>query len=412
MAQSDLQCRFCKAGLTHTFVDLGRTPLANSYLPEAALGEAEPSYPLHARVCGRCLLVQVEDVVPAEEIFSDYAYFSSYAASWVAHAKAYAAAMIGRFGLDPGSQVIEVASNDGYLLQHFVSAGIPVLGVEPAANVAAAAEAIGVPTDVAFFGVATAQRLREAGHAADLIAANNVLAHVPDINDFVAGFAVLLKPEGVWTIEFPHLLRLMQQVQFDTIYHEHYSYYSLLVVERILGAHGLRVFDVEELPTHGGSLRVYACHEAAAHATTTALQRLRACEAEAGLDRIETYAGFGPRVTAIQHALREFLNMAQAEGKTVVAYGAAAKGNTLLNSSGVGADSILFVADRNPHKQGKFLPGSHIPIRAPEAIFAARPNYLLILPWNLEKEIRQEMAQISEWGGRFVVPIPELRIVD
>ncbi len=412
MAQSDLHCRFCKAALTHTFVDLGRTPLANSYLPEAALGEAEPSYPLHARVCDRCLLVQVEDVVPAEDIFSDYAYFSSYAASWVAHAKAYAAAMIGRFGLDAGSQVIEVASNDGYLLQHFVDADIPVLGVEPAANVAAAAEAIGVPTDVAFFGVATAQRLREAGHAADLIAANNVLAHVPDINDFVAGFAVLLKPEGVWTIEFPHLLRLMQQVQFDTIYHEHYSYYSLLVVERILGAHGLRVFDVEELPTHGGSLRVYACHEGAAHVATAALERLRAREAEAGLDRVETYAGFGPRVAAIQRALREFLDTAQAEGKTVAAYGAAAKGNTLLNSSGVGADNILFVADRNPHKQGKFLPGSHIPIRAPEAIVAARPDYLLILPWNLEQEIRQEMAQISEWGGRFVVPIPELRILD
>ncbi|HBF99412.1 MAG TPA: SAM-dependent methyltransferase [Alphaproteobacteria bacterium] len=412
MTQSDLQCRFCKAPLTHTFVDLGRTPLANSYLPETALGKPEPSYPLHARVCAACLLVQVEDVVPAEDIFSDYAYFSSYAASWVAHAKEYAGAMIARFGLGPNSRVVEVASNDGYLLQHFVTAGIPVLGVEPAANVAQAAEAIGVPTDVAFFGVATAQRLRDAGHAADLIAANNVLAHVPDINDFVAGFAVLLKPEGVWTIEFPHLLRLMQDVQFDTIYHEHYSYYSLLVVARILGAHGLRVFDVEELPTHGGSLRVYACHEGAGHQPTPMLAALREGEVAAGLDRVETYAGFGPRVAAIQGALREFLATARAEGKTVAAYGAAAKGNTLLNSSGVSADSILFVADRNPHKQGKFLPGSHIPIRAPEAIFAARPDYLLILPWNLEQEIRQEMAQISEWGGRFVVPIPELRIVD
>ena len=405
-------CRFCNSPLDASFIDLGSQPLANSYVAPDRLAVSDPVYPLHARVCGACFLVQVDAAVPAEEIFSDYAYFSSYAASWVEHARIYAMMMIERFALNASSKVVEIASNDGYLLRHFVAAGIGVLGVEPAANVAKAAKDLGVATEVAFFGASAAARLKALGHGADLMVANNVLAHVPDINDFVAGFAVLLKPDGVWTIEFPHLMRLIQENQFDTIYHEHYSYLLLGTVERILAAHQLRAFDVEELPTHGGSLRVYACHALAEHETTERLMALRLSEQDAGMDVLETYRGFGARAKKVKLALLDFLDDAKRQGKKVAAYGAAAKGNTLLNYCGVTADQIEFVVDSNPHKQGRYLPGSRIPIHAPDAILTAKPDYVLILPWNLADEICRNMAGIKEWGGKFVLPIPMLRILD
>jgi SAM-dependent methyltransferase len=406
-------CHFCGAGLTDTFVDLGTMALADSYRSEAELAKPEPAYPLHARICRSCLLVQVDSVVPAEEIFSDYAYFSSYSESWVAHARAYAQAMAKRFDLGPDSLVAEVASNDGYLLKHFVDAGIPVLGIEPAANVAKVAEDDGVRTEVAFFNRDTARRLKEQGLAADLMAANNVLAHVPDLKVFVGGFPVLLKPDGVVTFEFPHLLNLIDEVQFDTIYHEHYSYLSLLVVEKILGAHGMRVFDVEELPTHGGSLRVYACHkDCTVHRAGPGLAAVRAKEKTAALDRLDTYAGFESRVMAVRDALLDFLRTAKAAGKTIAAYGAAAKGNTLLNYCGVGTDLIPFVVDRSAAKQGRYLPGSRIPIFGPEKIAEVKPDYVLILPWNLRDEIMAEMAHVGSWGGKFVTAIPELRVLD
>jgi hypothetical protein len=405
-----LACRFCAAPLRQTLVDLGSTPLANSYVDPAHAPAQDPAYPLCARVCGECFLVQVEDAVPAEAIFSDYAYFSSYSSTWVEHARAYTEAMRARFGLGAASLVIEIASNDGYLLRHFVAAAVPVLGVEPAANVAKAAEALGVATEVAFFGTATARRLRAAGHQADLMAANNVLAHVPDINDFVAGVPLLLKPAGVWTIEFPHLLNLLHQVQFDTIYHEHYSYLSLLFIERLMARHGLRVFDVEPLPTHGGSLRVFVCHQEAEHAAAPGLHAVRAQEAAAGLDRLATYAGFAPRVRLIRDRTLEFLRQAKAAGQSVVAYGAAAKGNTFLNHCGIGTELIAYAVDRNPAKQNHLLPGSRLPIHDPERIFATRPDYVMILPWNLAAEVSEQMAGIRAWGGRFVTAVPELRI--
>jgi hypothetical protein len=354
--------------------------------------------------------VQVEDAVPAEAIFSDYAYFSSYSESWVAHARAYAGAMAARFGLGAGRLVIEIASNDGYLLRHFRDLGIPVLGVEPAANVARAAEALGVPTEVAFFGVATARRLAAAGRAADLMAANNVLAHVPDINDFVGGVPLLLKPQGVWTIEFPHLLNLLNDVQFDTIYHEHYSYLSLLFIERLMARHGLRVFDVEHLPTHGGSLRVFVCHRDADHREAAGLRETRAQESEAGMDRLATYADFEPRVRAIRERTLDFLRAAKAKGRSVVAYGAAAKGNTFLNYCGIGTDLIAYVVDRNPAKQGRLLPGSRLPIHDPARVFETKPDYLMILPWNLSAEISGQMAGIRDWGGKFVTAVPAIKV--
>ncbi|MCC3304569.1 class I SAM-dependent methyltransferase [Sneathiella sp. HT1-7] len=409
---SPLTCRFCHQELSRTFVDLGSTPLANSYLREERDIAAEKSYPLHARVCENCFLVQVEDVVPAEDIFSDYAYFSSFSSSWVEHAKAYSEKLIEKLGLGKDSLVAEIASNDGYLLKHFVAKDIPVLGIEPAANVAKAAEKVGVKTEVAFFGVETATRLAKNGLQADLMAANNVMAHVPDINDFIGGVPVLLGEEGVFTIEFPHLLNLIEKVQFDTIYHEHYSYLSLLTVEKILTAHGLRVFDVEELPTHGGSLRVFACHKSTQKYTDTAgLNALRKKEATAGLDTIGAYQNFTPRVEKVRDDLLAFLKTAKADGKKVAGYGAAAKGNTLLNYCGVGPELIDFVVDRNPEKQGTLLPGSHIPVFAPEKIATEKPDYVLILPWNLADEISSEMAEVKGWGGQFVIPIPELMIL-
>jgi len=405
-------CRFCKTPLVDTFLDLGRQPLANSYLSAEQLAAGtEQAYPLHVRVCRKCFLVQADDAVPADAIFDDgYAYFSSYSTSWVEHAKRYAAAMTERFGLGPQSLVVEVASNDGYLLQHFVAAGVPVLGVEPTANTAEAAVARGVPTEVAFFGRATGKALAARGKA-DLMAANNVLAHVPDIGDFVAGFPELLKPQGVLTFEFPHLLNLIEKVQFDTIYHEHYSYLSLLAVEQVLRANGLKPFDVELLTTHGGSLRLFCAHMDSDHRETAALATLREREATAGLGRVETYAGFAPRVEAVRDSFRAFLAAEKKAGRRIAAYGAAAKGNTFLNYCGTTTADIEVVFDASAAKQGRFLPGSHLPILAPADVDAVKPDDLVILPWNLKDEIMGQMARIRDWGGRFVTASPETKVL-
>jgi len=406
-------CRFCGAQLKLSFADLGMSPPSNSYLEAADLNRMERFYPLHAWVCEKCFLVQLEEFETPEEIFSDYAYFSSYSDSWLAHAKAYTELMIARFGLGASSFVVEIASNDGYLLQYFVAQGVPVLGIEPAANVAAVAEKKGVPTLVKFFGTETATELAAAGRKADLIAGNNVLAHVPDLNDFVRGMSVLLKPGGVVTMEFPHLLRLMQENQFDTIYHEHFSYFSFVVAERVFAAHGLTLFDVEEIPTHGGSLRIYARHAAnAALPVSAKVTELRRREQAAGLERAETYHLFAEQVKATKRGLLKFLIAAKESGKRVVGYGAPAKGNTLLNYCGVRSDLVEYTVDRSPHKQGRFLPGVHIPIYPPERIMETRPDYVLILPWNLKDEVVAQMAAIRAWGGRFVVPIPEVSVLD
>jgi hypothetical protein len=406
-------CRFCKAPLVHTFLDLGRQPLANSYLTADQLAAGtEAAYPLHVRVCHRCFLVQADDAVPPGAIFdADYAYFSSYSTTWVEHARRYAAAMAERFGLGPESLVVEVASNDGYLLQHFVEMDIPVLGIEPAANIARVAIARGVPTEVTFFGEHAARALAARGYEADLMAANNVLAHVPDIGQFVAGFRELLKDEGVLTFEFPHLLNLIEKVQFDTIYHEHFSYLSLLAVEQVLRANGLRPFDVERLATHGGSLRLFCCHMGSGHEETGALAALRTAERAAGLDRIDTYAGFAPRVEAVRDSFRTFLAAENAAGRRIAAYGAAAKGNTFLNYCAATPADIVAVFDASPAKQGRFLPGSHLPILAPDAVREIRPDDLLILPWNLKDEIMAQMGFIADWGGRFVTASPETKVV-
>jgi SAM-dependent methyltransferase len=373
----------------------------------------EPFYPLHVYVCERCFLVQLEEFVSPEEIFTEYAYFSSYADSWVEHMRRYAEAITERLGLDGKSLVVEVASNDGYLLQHFVKKGIPVLGIEPAANVAKAAVAKGVPTLVKFFGEQTAGELVADGTRADLICGANVLAQVPRPNDFVRGLKLLLKPGGVITIEFPHLMKLMSENQFDTIYHEHFSYFSFLSAEAIFARQGLTLFDVEELSTHGGSLRIYACHEGdASHPVTGRARALRQREVDAGLLQLETYAGFDERVKETKRKLLDFLISARRAGKRVVGYGAPGKGNTLLNYCGIRTDFLDFTVDRSPYKQGKYLPGSRIPIFAPEKIFQVRPDYVLILPWNFREEIVQQMSGIRDWGGRFVVPIPETRVLD
>jgi 2-polyprenyl-3-methyl-5-hydroxy-6-metoxy-1,4-benzoquinol methylase len=362
-------CRFCGAPLGLSFADLGMSPPSNSFLQAADLNRMERFYPLHAWVCEQCFLVQLEEFETPEQIFSDYAYFSSYSESWLAHAQAYTQAMTARFGLNAASFVVEIASNDGYLLQYFVAQGVPVLGIEPAANVAAVAEEKGVPTLVKFFGTRTASELAAAGRKADLILGNNVLAHVPDLNDFVRGMALLLKPGGVVTMEFPHLLKLMQENQFDTIYHEHFSYISFVVAERVFAAHGLTLFDVEEIPTHGGSLRIYARHAAnPALAVQAAVAALRAREQAAGLERADTYRSFAERVKATKRSLLKFLIGAKESGKRVAGYGAPAKGNTLLNYCGVRTDLVEYTVDRSPHKQGRFLPGVHIPIHAPEKI--------------------------------------------
>jgi SAM-dependent methyltransferase len=411
------RCRFCAEPLTTTFCDLGMTPLSNAYVTAEQLDESERFYPLHARVCGSCLLVQLEAFESPEAIFGDYAYFSSYSESWLEHARRYAEDMRHRLALGRHSRVIEVASNDGYLLQFFKAMGIEVLGVEPAGNVAAAAEKAGVPTLVKFFGQAAARELAATNSRADLLVGNNVLAHVPDLNDFVAGLAIALAPGGTLTLEFPHLLRLVEGSEFDTIYHEHFCYFSLLAAIQVLAHHGLRVFDVDELPTHGGSLRLYACRvEESEHEFETAegLDRTAGVlEAErvAGLDRLQTYARFTGKVHEVKRALLEFLIDAKRAGKSVIGYGAAAKGNTLLNYCGIRGDFIDYVVDRNPYKQGRWLPGTRIPIHAPERIAETRPDYVLILPWNIREEIMSQMAGIRAWGGRFVVAIPRLAVL-
>ncbi|CAO3460166.1 SAM-dependent methyltransferase [Azospirillum argentinense] len=405
-------CRFCGTPLTETFVDLGVSPLANSFLKPEKLQAMEPFYPLHVYVCTGCFLVQLEEFESPEHIFSDYLYFSSFSQGWLDHANAYAAKMVDRLGLDERSLVVEIASNDGYLLQYFKQRGVPVLGVEPAANVAKVAVEKGIPSDVAFFGVETAKRLKGDGKSADLMAANNVLAHVPDINDFVAGFKVLLKPTGTITFEFPHLQRLIAENQFDTVYHEHFSYLSLLAVEKVFARHGLAVFDVEQLPTHGGSLRLFVRHaEDTSRPVTAAVETIRAGEAAAGLHDIATYRSFGRTVETTKREVLRFLIDAHAAGKTVVGYGAPAKGNTLLNYLGVGPEFVAFTVDRSPHKQGLYLPGTRIPIKAPEAILEAKPDYVLILPWNLKDEVMTQMAEIRSWGGKFVVPIPTVQVL-
>src|SRR5215510_1523587 len=404
-------CRFCGTPLKLSFADLGMSPPSNSYLEAADLNRMERFYPLHAWVCQKCFLVQLEEFETPEEIFSDYAYFSSYSDSWLAHAKAYTEAMMARFDLGASSFVVEIASNDGYLLQYFVAQGVPVLGIEPAANVAAVAEKKGVPTLVKFFGTKTATELAAAGRKADLIAGNNVLAHVPDLNDFVRGMSVLLRPRGVITIEFPHLMRLMEENQFDTIYHEHFSYFSFITAERIFAAHGLVLFDVEELPTHGGSLRIYARHvEDDGKPLGPRVDELRAREELAGFTRLERYASFDERVKETKRKLLDFLIAAKREGKSIAGYGAPGKGNTLLNYCGIRTDFLDYTVDRSPHKQGKFLPGTHIPICHPDRIGETKPDYILILPWNLRDEIIEQMAHIRSWGGQFVVPIPEVKV--
>lgn len=406
------RCRFCAAPLTHRFVDLGMSPLCQTHIEPHQLNHMERFYPLQAWVCGECFLVQLEEYVSPEAIFSDYAYFSSYSDSWVEHARRYTQAMIGRLGLTRESRVMEIASNDGYLLQHFVAAGIPCLGIEPAANVAEVARQKGVETVVRFFGVDTARVVAAEYGKPDLLLGNNVLAHVPDINDFVAGMKRLLAPGGVITMEFPHLLRLMAENQFDTIYHEHFSYLSLLTVDRIFRHHGLVVFDVEQLGTHGGSLRVFARHlENDNLPVLPSVQALQGEERAAGLDRHEAYAAFERQVHETKRAILSFLIQVKREGKRVVGYGAPGKGNTLLNYCGIRTDFLDYTVDRSPHKQGRYTPGTHIPILAPEAIRTTQPDYVFILPWNLRQEIVAQHAYVRDWGGKFVVPIPRVEVI-
>lgn len=406
-------CRNCGARLEHTFVDLGLSPLANSFICERDLDRPQTFYPLHAYVCGQCFLVQLEKFESPENIFSDYAYFSSYSDTWLEHARAYANEMVARLHLGPKSKVVEIASNDGYLLQFFQQANVPVLGVEPAANVAEAAQNRGIPTVVKFFGQETARELVAQGHQADLLLGNNVLAHVPSLDDFIRGLKIMLKPAGTITLEFPHLLNTIEQCQFDTIYHEHFSYFSFLSVNRALSCRGLRIFDVQELPTHGGSLRIYVCHcENSPTPISENCAKLQYRECVAGLDKLETYRSFDPKVKQAKRDLLQFLIGVKANGKRIAAYGAPAKGNTLLVYCCIRTDFIDFTVDRNPHKQGLFLPGTLIPIRDPSELKRARPDYVIILPWNLKDEIMRQIAFIRDWGGKFIVPIPSLAVYD
>lgn len=407
-----LSCRFCEAPLRYVFVDLGTSPLCESYIPADAWNEKEPFYPLCAYVCEECFLVQLDAYVTPDTIFSEYAYFSSYSDTWLDHAQRYATSAIERFDLDAESRVVEVGSNDGYLLQYFFEKGISVLGVEPAANVAEAATDKDIPTRVDFFGEALAQEMVADGEQADLLVGNNVLAQVPTLNSFVSGIKTLLKPRGVATLEFPHLLRLMEENQFDTIYHEHFSYFSFLTVERIFAAHGLTLFDVEELSTHGGSLRIYARHaEDDTKPVRERTGRLREREREAGLERLETYADFARQVEATKRKLLRLLIDLKDAGHSIAGYGAPGKGNTLLNYAGIGTDVLDYTVDRNPYKQGRYLPGTRIPIYAPDKIRETQPEYVLILPWNVKDEIMDQMADVRSWGGRFIVPIPEPTVV-
>jgi 2-polyprenyl-3-methyl-5-hydroxy-6-metoxy-1,4-benzoquinol methylase len=410
--ESPANCRFCRGKLKHTFVDLGMSPPCEAILAQSQLNQMEAFYPLHVFVCDSCFLVQLQEYVAPENIFTEYAYFSSYSDSWLAHANSYSKRMIERFGFDRQSQVIELGSNDGYLLQYFVDAGIPVLGIEPAANVAKVAVNKGIPTVVKFFGAELAEQLRSEGMAADLLLGNNVLAQVPNLRSFVKGMKILLKPQGILTLEFPHLMRLMEENQFDTIYHEHFSYFSFITVTKILAEFGLTVFDVEELPTHGGSLRVYARHpENAAQPVTSRVQELSTREIQAGLTCLETYSSFAEKVKETKRKILHFLIRAKREGKTVVGYGAPGKGNTLLNYCGIRTDFLDYTVDRNPYKHGKFLAGTHIPVFEPAKIRETKPDYILILPWNLKDEIARQLSYVREWGGRLAVPIPEVEIL-
>jgi SAM-dependent methyltransferase len=404
-------CRFCGADVQRTFVDLGMSPLCETYPSQAQLNQCEVYYPLHVFVCEECWLVQLEEYENPERIFGDYAYFASYSDSWLKHCEQYCNEMTERFGLDETSFVAEVASNDGYLLQYFIRQGVPVLGIEPARNVAKAAIEKGIPTLVDFFGLRVACELIADGHAADLVVGNNVLAQVPDLNDFVKGLATLLKPDGVLTLEFPHLLRLIELNEFDTIYHEHFSYFSLLCTLKIMKAHGLRVFDVEELKSHGGSLRVFACHDQSdAHALTPNVQKVIREELEARFDTVEGYEGFAQKVKQTKLEFVQFLLDAARDGKSVAGYGAPGKSATLLHYCGIGKDLIEYTVDRSLFKQGKFLPGSRIPIYNPDRIRETRPDYVVILPWNLKEEVMNQLGFIREWGGHFVVPIPRVTI--
>lgn len=410
-ATTPVRCRLCGDVLRHTFADLGMSPLCESYVAPGQLNAMEPFYPLHALVCASCLLVQLGEFVAPGQIFGEYAYFSSYSDSWLRHAEAYVGMIIDRLRLGPADAVVEIASNDGYLLQYFVQRGFRPLGIEPAANIAAAAEKRGVRSRVAFFGEALARTLVGEGVRPKLLLGNNVLAHVPDLNDFIAGMKVLLAPDGVITMEFPHLQRLIEGNQFDTIYHEHFSYFSLLTAERAFARHRLAIFDVEELPTHGGSLRVYVQHaEGGERPVSERVGAIREREHALGYGRVETYASFGEKVRETKRGLLEFLIGAKRAGRTVAGYGAPGKGNTLLNYCGIRADFVDFTVDRNPYKQGKFLPGTRIPIYAPEAIARARPDFVLILPWNLKDEIARQLDYIRAWGGKFVVPIPQVAV--
>jgi hypothetical protein len=402
----------CRAPLTTTFVDLGMSPLCESFLRVDQVDQMEAYYPLHALVCSDCFLVQLQGYVTPDHIFTEYAYYSSFSTSWVEHARRYCEMIVSRFGLGAKSQVFEIASNDGYLLQHFLPFGVPVLGIEPAANVAEAARRKNVPTLVEFFGLNLARRLVSEGRLADLIVGNNVLAQVPDLHDFTAGMSCLLAPTGVITLEFPHLERLINENQFDTIYHEHFSYFSLITIERLAGDHGLRIFDVEQLPTHGGSLRVYLCHAASSHVTTLRVSALLAHEREIGFADLGTYERFASRVHDTKRQLLSFLIAAKEEGAKICGYGAPGKGNTLLNYCGIGTDFLDFTVDRNPYKHGRYTPGMHIPIYPVSAIDEARPDYLLILPWNLKKEIVGQMRHVGAWGCKMVVPIPSVEVIN
>lgn len=408
-----MQCRFCNTPLRHLFLSLGASPLSNSYLSVDDLHKMEPYYPLDVYVCENCLLVQLEEFEKAKDIFyTGYAYFSSYSDSWLRHCEHYVDMVVKRFGLNEKKFVVEIASNDGYLLQYFKKYNIPVLGIEPAANTAHAAQEKGIPTEIAFFDQAYAEKMRQNGKQADLIIGNNVLAHNPNLNDFIRGLKTVLRADGLITMEFPHLARLMEETQFDTIYHEHFSYFSFLAVERIFREHGLTIFDVEELPTHGGSLRIYAAHdEDQSKSLSPRVVELKAREISAGYGNVDHYLTFHQKVQSVKRNLLQHLIGLKNEGKKIVGYGAPAKGNTLLNYCGIRTDFLDYTVDRSPHKQNCYLPGSHIPIKHPDQIREDKPDYVLILPWNIKEEIIEQMGYIREWGGRFIVPIPHVHII-
>lgn len=410
-ALSNTPCRYCGSTVTTAIVDLGMSPLCQTQISPQQLNQMEPFYPLHAYVCEKCFLVQLEEYVTPSDIFSDYPYFSSYSDSWIQHAKRYVGQMVERIGLGSQSLVMEIASNDGYLLQHFVEKKIPCLGIEPAANVAEVAIGKGIPTTIKFFGTETAKEIVAEYGRVDLLLGNNVLAHVPNLNDFVAGMTILLKSDGVLTMEFPHLLRLIESNQFDTIYHEHFSYFSFYAVEQVFAAHGITLFDVDELKSHGGSLRIYGRHHQDNEKEVTGrVEALRSHEIAQGYNALKIYTAFGEKVKDTKRKLLEFLIQEKQKGKTIVGYGAPGKGNTLLNYCGIREDFLDYTVDRSPHKQGTYTPGTHIPIYDPKKIGETKPDYILILPWNLKEEIMEQMAYIRDWGGQFVVPIPEVAV--